>query len=36
MIEKAEELYENALKEGLGEVDYTGIIEHIKRINDSK
>jgi 3-hydroxyisobutyrate dehydrogenase len=36
MIEKAEELYENALKEGLGEIDYTGIIEYIKRINDSK
>ena len=31
MIEKAEELYENALKEGLGEIDYTGIIEYIKR-----
>ena len=36
MIEKAEELYGNALKEGLGEIDYTGIIEYIKRINDSK
>ncbi|MDH3311964.1 MAG: NAD(P)-dependent oxidoreductase [Nitrosopumilus sp.] len=36
MIEKAEELYGNALKEGLGKIDYTGIIEYIKRINDSK
>lgn len=36
MIEKAEEVYDDALKEGLGEMDYTGIIEHIKRINDSK
>jgi 3-hydroxyisobutyrate dehydrogenase len=36
MIEKAEEVYDDALKEGLGEIDYTGIIEHIKRINDYK
>jgi len=36
MIEKAEEVYEDALKEGLGEIDYTGIIEYIKRINGSK
>ena len=36
MIKKAEELYNNAIKEGLGEVDYTGIIEYIKKINDVK
>ncbi len=36
MIEKAEEVYRDALNEGLGNIDYTGIIEHIKRINDSK
>ena len=36
MIEKAEEVYGDALNEGLGNVDYTGIIEYIKRINDSK
>jgi len=36
MIQKAEEVYENAVKEGLGEIDYTGIIEHIKRINENK
>ncbi len=33
MIKKAEEVYDNAVKEGLGEIDYTGIIEYIKRIN---
>ncbi|AJW71195.1 NAD(P)-dependent oxidoreductase [Nitrosopumilus adriaticus] len=36
MTEKAEEVYGDALNEGLGNVDYTGIIEYIKRINDSK
>jgi len=36
MIKKAEEVYENALKEGFGEIDYTGIIEYIKKINDPK
>lgn len=33
MIKKAEEVYEEAVQKGLGDVDYTGIIEHIKRIN---
>ncbi len=36
MIKKAEEVYENAVKEGFGDTDYTGIIEYIKKINDSK
>lgn len=36
MITKAEEIYENAISEGLGEIDYTGIIEYIKKINASK
>ena len=36
MIKKAEEVYENAIKEGFGEIDYTGIIEYIKKINESK
>jgi len=36
MIQKAEEVYENAIKEGFGETDYTGIIEYIKKINESK
>jgi 3-hydroxyisobutyrate dehydrogenase len=31
MIMKAEEVYENAIKEGFGEIDYTGIIEYIKK-----
>lgn len=34
MISKAEEVYDNAIKEGLGEIDYTGIIEYLKRINE--
>lgn len=34
MIKKAEQVYENAVKEGFGEMDYTGIIEYIKKIND--
>ena len=36
MIKKAEEVYENAVKAGFGEMDYTGIIEYIKKINESK
>ena len=35
MIKKAEEVYENAIKEGFGDIDYTGIIEYIKKINKS-
>ena len=35
MISKAEEIYQNAINEGLGDLDYTGIIEHIKKINNS-
>ncbi len=33
MISKAEEVYNNAIKEGFAETDYTGIIEYIKKIN---
>ncbi len=36
MIEKAQNVYENAVKEGFGEMDYTAIIEYIKKINESK
>ena len=36
MIKKAEEVYENAIKEGFGEMDYTAIIEYIKKINEIK
>ena len=34
MISKAEEMYENAIKEGFGDTDYTGIIEYFKKINE--
>lgn len=33
MISKAEEVYEEAIKEGFGDLDYTGIIEYLKKIN---
>ncbi|MCV0391897.1 MAG: NAD(P)-dependent oxidoreductase [Nitrosopumilus sp.] len=33
MLRSAEEVYENAIKEGFGDIDYTGIIEYIKKIN---
>ncbi|MCA9827609.1 MAG: NAD(P)-dependent oxidoreductase [Nitrosopumilus sp.] len=33
MIIKAEEIYENAIKAGFGDMDYTGIIEYIRKIN---
>lgn len=36
MISKAEKVYENAINEGLGDIDYTGIIEYIKKINETK
>ena len=36
MIMKAEKIYENAIKEGLGNNDYTGIIEYIKKINKAQ
>jgi len=34
MIEKAEEVYEDAIRKGLADLDYTGIIEYIKKINE--
>lgn len=34
MIKKAEEVYENAVKEGFGNLDYTGILEYIKKLNE--
>ncbi len=34
MISKAEQVYENAMNEGFGEIDYTGIIEYLKKINE--
>jgi 3-hydroxyisobutyrate dehydrogenase len=36
MIVKAEEVYKNAIKEGFGDYDYTGIIQYIKKINSSQ
>jgi len=33
MIEKAEEVYEDAICKGLSDLDYTGIIEYVKKIN---
>ena len=36
MIVKAEEIYKNAIKEGFGDYDYTGIIQYIKKINSSQ
>ena len=34
MIEKAEEIYRNAVEQGFGEIDYTGILAYIKKINE--
>ncbi len=33
MIEKAEEVYADAIRKGLADMDYTGIIEYIRKIN---
>ncbi len=34
MIKKAEEIYENAIKEGFGNLDYTGILAYLKKLNE--
>ena len=34
MIKKAEEIYENAVKEGFGKLDYTGILAYLKKLNE--
>ena len=34
MIKKAGEIYENAVEEGFGNLDYTGILAYIKKINE--
>ncbi len=34
MINKAGEVYGNAVKEGFGNLDYTGILEYIKKLNE--
>ena len=33
MIKKAEEVYGNAVNKGFGDIDYTGVIEYLKKIN---
>jgi 3-hydroxyisobutyrate dehydrogenase len=35
MIEKADEIYNEAIKSGFGKIDYTGILAYIKKINES-
>ena len=34
MIKKAEEIYQNATRQGFGEIDYTGILAYLKKINE--
>jgi 3-hydroxyisobutyrate dehydrogenase len=34
MINKAEEIFENAVKEGFGKLDYTGILAYLKKLNE--
>jgi 3-hydroxyisobutyrate dehydrogenase len=34
MIKKAEQVYQNALTQGFGDIDYTGILAHIRKINE--
>jgi len=34
MTKKAEEIYENAVKEGYGNLDYTGILAYLKKLNE--
>ena len=34
MIKKAEEIYEDAVKKGFGNIDYTGILAYFKKVNN--
>ena len=34
MIKKAEEVYEDAVKKGFGNIDYTGILAYFKKVNN--
>lgn len=36
MIKKAEEIYKEAVKKGFGDIDYTGILAYIKKINNQQ
>ena len=35
MMEKADQIYSEAMKSGFGKIDYTGILAYIKKINES-
>ena len=35
MIKKAEEVYHQAIEQGFGSIDYTGILEYLKKINEN-
>jgi len=35
MIKKAEDVYEDAMKKGFGDMDYTGILAYFKKVNKS-
>ena len=35
MIKKAEDVYEDAMKKGFGDIDYTGILAYFKKVNKS-
>ena len=34
MLEKAKQVYDNAVSQGFGEIDYTGIISYIRKMNE--
>ena len=34
MAERANEIYANAVKDGFGEIDYTGILAYIKKLSE--
>jgi len=34
MTKKAKEVYENAAKDGFGNLDYTGILAYLKKLNE--
>jgi 3-hydroxyisobutyrate dehydrogenase len=34
IIKKAEEVYNKAIQNGFGEIDYTGILDHLREINE--
>ena len=36
MVQRAKEIYENAVRDGFGSLDYTGILAYIKKINEQK